>query len=198
LVLVVGVGVGCWCWCWLLVFCVGVGRDARTMSTSHQTVSRFRVFVAVSFAFLWLVTLSPMLGARPSALPAVEQSSDDAACAHLTSVSIPGVTVTNARSAETPTTPSRTFCRVAAILAPTTDSDIKVELWMPSTNWNRKFQAVGNGGFSGAINYAAMTTALARGYATASTHTGIQVPAAALRWDIPRRQSTSAGEPFTK
>jgi feruloyl esterase len=61
---------------------------------------------------------------------------------------------------------------VAASLAPTNDSDIKIEVWLPTTNWNQKFQAVGNGGFSGSINYAAMTAAIGRGYATASTDTG--------------------------
>src|SRR5580704_18493595 len=37
------------------------------------------------------------------------------------------------------------FCRVAATLRPTSDSDIKVEVWLPANNWNGKFQAVGNG-----------------------------------------------------
>ncbi len=43
---------------------------------------------------------------------------------------------------------------------------------MPTSGWNGKFQAVGNGAFSGAIAYPAMMTALARGYATSSTDTG--------------------------
>jgi feruloyl esterase len=64
------------------------------------------------------------------------------------------------------------FCRVAATLTPSADSDIKIEVWMPATEWNGKFQAVGNGGWSGAVNYGAMATALRRGYATASTDTG--------------------------
>src|SRR5689334_23134025 len=38
------------------------------------------------------------------------------------------------------------FCRVAATLTPTRDSDIKIEVWLPAAGWNRKFQAVGNGG----------------------------------------------------
>ena len=57
-------------------------------------------------------------------------------------------------------------------MKPTGDSDIKIEVWMPTSGWNGKFQAVGNGAFSGAIAYPAMTTALARGYATSSTDTG--------------------------
>src|SRR5207244_8045085 len=64
------------------------------------------------------------------------------------------------------------FCRVAATLKPTSDSDIKVEVWLPINGWNGKFQAVGNGGWAGAISYAAMADALRAGYATASTDTG--------------------------
>ena len=48
------------------------------------------------------------------------------------------------------------FCRVAATLRPTSDSDIKVEVWLPAANWNGKFQAVGNGGWAGVISYSAM------------------------------------------
>src|SRR6266566_3461597 len=35
------------------------------------------------------------------------------------------------------------FCRVAATLTPTNDSDIKIEVWLPASGWNGKFQAVG-------------------------------------------------------
>jgi feruloyl esterase len=64
------------------------------------------------------------------------------------------------------------FCRVAATLKPTPDSDIKIEVWMPASGWNRKLTVVGNGGWSGAINYSGMAQMLAHGYATASTDTG--------------------------
>ena len=64
------------------------------------------------------------------------------------------------------------FCRVAATLTPSSDSDIKVEVWLPASGWNGKFQAVGNGGWAGTIGYAAMGRALAHGYATSSTDTG--------------------------
>ena len=45
------------------------------------------------------------------------------------------------------------FCRVTATLTPSTDSDIKVEVWLPSSDWNAKLQAVGNGGWGGTIGY---------------------------------------------
>jgi feruloyl esterase len=64
------------------------------------------------------------------------------------------------------------FCRVAATLTPSSDSDIKVELWLPASVWNGKFQAVGNGGWAGTIPYAAIAAAMATGYAAAGTDTG--------------------------
>lgn len=68
------------------------------------------------------------------------------------------------------------FCRVAATLKPSPDSDIKVEYWLPATAaaWNGKFQATGNGGWNGNIDTNALAAGLRRGYATASTDTGHQ------------------------
>src|SRR5262245_39763526 len=39
------------------------------------------------------------------------------------------------------------FCRVQASLRPSSDSDIKMEIWMPAAaSWNGKFKGTGNGG----------------------------------------------------
>jgi feruloyl esterase len=65
------------------------------------------------------------------------------------------------------------FCRIAATLKPTAESEIKIEVWMPEkSGWNGKFQAVGNGGWNGNIDNNALATGLRRGYAAASTDTG--------------------------
>ncbi len=64
------------------------------------------------------------------------------------------------------------YCRVAATLKPSADSDIRMEVWMPAENWNGKIEVVGNGGWAGVISYAAMAQALKEGYASASTDTG--------------------------
>jgi feruloyl esterase len=64
------------------------------------------------------------------------------------------------------------FCRVAVTLRPTPNSDIKAEVWLPSAGWNGKLQVVGNGAFAGTISYPALATAIAAGYAAASTDTG--------------------------
>jgi feruloyl esterase len=64
------------------------------------------------------------------------------------------------------------FCRVVARLTPSSDSDIRVEIWLPLTGWNRKLQAAGNGGLGGTIPYAALASAVKAGYAAAGTDTG--------------------------
>jgi len=115
-------------------------------------------------------------------------------CDQLASQKLPGVSITFARAVEAgpfqqpdaapgrgPAAPVNlpAHCRVALVLAPSSDSHIEMELWLPA-NWNGKFQAVGNGGFAGSITYAggggavasSMATALQQGYATASTDTG--------------------------
>jgi feruloyl esterase len=103
------------------------------------------------------------------------------ACTELAVLTIPNVTINGASSVAagtfTPTGSSLkltvpAFCRVEATARPTSDSEIKIEVWIPSEGWNGKFQGVGNGGYQGSISYSAMATALRRGYATASTDTG--------------------------
>jgi hypothetical protein len=64
------------------------------------------------------------------------------------------------------------FCRATIHAKPSTDSDVAIEVWMPATGWNGKFRGIGNGGFAGYIDYAALATAVQQGYATASTDTG--------------------------
>jgi feruloyl esterase len=65
-----------------------------------------------------------------------------------------------------------TACRVAGSIRPTSDSDIRFEVWMPADNWNGKFLSAGEGGYAGSISYAGIGAALRRGYAGGSTDTG--------------------------
>lgn len=64
------------------------------------------------------------------------------------------------------------FCRITATLKPTSDSDIGIEVWLPASNWNGKYLAVGSGGWGGSINYDGLADALRRGYATSATDDG--------------------------
>jgi feruloyl esterase len=105
-----------------------------------------------------------------------------ATCESLASLALPNTTITLAQSVPAGdfTPPGArvayknlpAFCRIAATLKPTSDSDIKVEVWLPASGWNHKFQAVGNGGWAGVISYSALAEAIQGGYATSSTDTG--------------------------
>src|ERR1700722_2018440 len=121
-------------------------------------------------------------------------SSWAATCESLAALALPGTTITLAQpvAAGEFMPPGRTFaatpapvvalkdlpafCRIAATLKPTADSDIKVEVWLPANGWNHKFQAVGNGGWAGVISYGALAEGIRNGYATASTDTGHSTP----------------------
>lgn len=64
------------------------------------------------------------------------------------------------------------FCRVAATLTPSADSRIRIEVWMPASGWNGRFEGTGNGGYAGSISYNALAEGLKAGYATANTDMG--------------------------
>ena len=155
------------------------GSMTMTMFKSHT-----RAVQSLCFSLLGVLFTAP--------------ESHAATCESLQTLSLPNTTITLAQSVAAgsfssaaigrggtpPPTAAFTqlpdFCRVAATLRPSADSDIKIEVWMPLTNWNGKFQGVGNGGLAGFITTTAasggiergMAEALKRGYATASTDTG--------------------------
>ena len=106
-------------------------------------------------------------------------------CEGLSLLTLPGATITLAQSvpaAELPqvaragrgagTLHVPAFCRVAATLRPSNDSEIKMEIWLPTSGWNGNFEANGNGGWTGSINPGALADGLARGYAAAMSDLG--------------------------
>jgi len=109
-----------------------------------------------------------------------------APCESLASLSIPDTTITSAQvvSSNKDLPP---YCRIAATLKPSSDSDIKIEVWMPASGWNGKFEAVGNGGWSGAIGTSALAAAVQRGFASASTDTGHEGSSARFALDHPEK-----------
>ena len=122
----------------------------------------------------WLVVL--MLAAVPAAIAAPS-------CEKLASLELPNAHIDRAETVGAgafappagraePYRALPEFCRVAATLTPSSDSDIKAEFWLPVAGWNRKLQVVGNGGWAGTISYGALAEAVRAGYAGASTDTG--------------------------
>lgn len=125
---------------------------------------------------LILVVLAFMFPGRASA---------QRSCETMASLTLSGASITSATSVATgafkpPSGPGQpapnyalpAFCRVLGVAKPTSDSDIKFEVWLPASGWNGKFEQVGNGGFAGTIPEAAMSEPLHRGYATAATDDG--------------------------
>jgi Tannase and feruloyl esterase len=106
-----------------------------------------------------------------------------ATCESLAGLSLPHATVSTAQSmiggsftppgATTPLTGLPPFCRVAITSTPTSDSVIKMEVWIPfGTSWNGKYEQLGCGGYCGSIGYSGLAEAMRRGYASAATDDG--------------------------
>src|SRR5690349_13491873 len=128
--------------------------------------------MSVAFSMLFLVVL----------LAPPQDTASRRTCESLAQVALPAAKITLAQTAGGGATPPAgspdmirnlpPFCRVAATVAPSADSEIHLEVWMPVSGWNGKFMGVGNGGWAGSISYGQMGTPLRRGYAVASTDTG--------------------------
>jgi hypothetical protein len=122
-----------------------------------------------------------LVGAAFAPAPALAQKS----CESLTALTLANTTITSATSIAAgafkppagpgqpaPTEALPAFCRVAGVAKPTSDSEIKFEVWLPASGWNGKYEQVGNGGFAGTIPLPGMADPLLRGYATAGTDDG--------------------------
>ncbi len=113
-----------------------------------------------------------------SVLLAADGAAAAKTCRSLSSLTRSTVTITAAEPRTTGSFPQvhtvelPGFCRVAATLTPTRESDIRIEVWLPLSGWNGKVVVVGNGGWSGSMPYSAIAAALRRGYAAAGTDTG--------------------------
>ncbi len=130
-----------------------------------------------------------------------------ASCESLSSLKLPDTTITAAEAvaagAFVPAAPARggkgkgggnayadlpAFCRVTATIKPSADSDIRMELWMPALGWNNKFEAEGNGAWTGSIAENTLAGALKVGYATSMTDTGHEGGSASFALNHPEKQ----------
>jgi hypothetical protein len=105
------------------------------------------------------------------------------ACGDLAKLSLPDVTLTSQSiPAGTYTTqyglnlstPTQlpAFCRVQGTATPTSDSHILFEVWLPLSQWNGRYRAYGEGGYSGYISYPSLADGLQRGFAASNTDRG--------------------------
>ncbi|MBN2244084.1 MAG: tannase/feruloyl esterase family alpha/beta hydrolase [Acidobacteria bacterium] len=137
---------------------------------NHRKVPDIGFFLLAGFAFV--------------SIPAAAQQT----CESLKSLEIPNVTITSVTSGgpgyelpgqagATGELPARKiqapFCRIEAFSAPSADSRIGIEVWLPAAaGWNGKFLAAGNPGFIGSLNSAGLAGIMERGYVAAGTDTG--------------------------
>lgn len=78
------------------------------------------------------------------------------------------------------------FCRVEGVIAPSSDSHIRFEVWLPLRAWNGRYWGVGNGGYGGSITYSGLVAAVRYGYAVSSTDTGHE--GSSPRWALGHAQ----------
>lgn len=139
----------------------------------------------MSLRLTWLFSAAALLAACAGSATA-----SAATCESLSSLALPDTTITSTQTVAAgefhPPVPAGragrgggpnykdlpAFCRVLAAVRPSSDSDIKVEVWLPLENWNGKFEGTANGGWAGNIGEAALAGALRRGYASGATDTG--------------------------
>ena len=110
------------------------------------------------------------------------QTATPVACEGLATQRLPNTTISAAQAVTTGsfTPPGSSnaitnlppFCRIAGEIAPTSDSHIVFEVWLPLQNWNGRFSGVGNGGWAGTISFGALAEQIRRNNAAASTNTG--------------------------
>jgi hypothetical protein len=113
----------------------------------------------------------------------------DESCAKLAGLKIPAAIITSAQTVAkgsfvAPPDPEGgrdnsalykslpAFCLVVAEAKPTPDSEIRIEVWLPSAGWNGKLQGLGNGGFAGTIDSGELAMSVKAGYAATATDTG--------------------------
>jgi len=135
-----------------------------SIKSSAGMIMKFQLFAAAAVAGL-------------ASAPAAAQSADS--CARLAAVVLPGATVTSSAVVTTgqvvvaPVMAPADLCRVTVTAKPTSDSDIRIEVWLPIKN-NGKFLQVGNGGFAGQIPARTMLLGAMGGYIVAGTDDGHQ------------------------
>ncbi len=113
-------------------------------------------------------------------------------CSSLTAPAVPGATVVSLKAAEVhnftaktgiqgpqgspqanQTFPPFSFCDVNVTLTHGNDS-LLLEVWLPLTGWNGRFQGTGGGGFIAGTFASAMAPEVVNGYVAASTDAGLR------------------------
>ena len=135
-------------------------------------------------------------GALLLLVASIQSAMAQQACADLMNLNLPYTTITSAAVVpegpvpvpalfgNAPPVTAPEHCEVQAVIRPTTDSEIQMELWLPVDGWNGKYLQIGNGGWAGTINRLALISPLQRGYAVAGTDNGHSARDPGASWAI--------------
>jgi len=133
-----------------------------------ERIGRIAVTSLGAAAFFW------------STMPA---TADALRCAQLTRISLDHANVISAdpvkaggfkTSGGKALSKLQAFCRVVGQATPTSDSDIRFEVWLPEQGWNGRLWGVGSGYFAGSISQPALGKRMIDGYVAVATDTGHQ------------------------
>ena len=121
----------------------------------------------LALAGVWLIA-----GAAESA-----QAASD--CAALVAVKLEGISITSASSISGPSAIGGIrvgvpFCRVEGIARPSSDSEIRFEVWLPSSadKWTGRMKVDGTGGYAGGVPYALLAQDIGDGFVAAGSNMG--------------------------
>jgi len=118
-----------------------------------------------------------MLTFGVAALASTANAASD--CAGLAAVKPEATTIASATVVAAPATVGGSkvgvpFCRVEGVARPSSDSEIKFEVWLPAANdkWTGRLKVNGTGGFSGGIPYPRLAQDVRDGFVTAGSNMG--------------------------
>jgi feruloyl esterase len=142
-------------------------------------MNKTRIAFSAAFSALSLTALATSASAAPT----------KGECADLARMAVPGARIVAsepiaAGALKVPPSPIApdlaariaampAFCRVRVAAAPSPDSNVDIEVWLPLRQWNGRLLATGNGGGAGRIAYEmGMVEGLRRGFAVTNTDMG--------------------------
>ncbi len=110
---------------------------------------------------------------------ATDKASQPMACEDLTKVMPEASSIASATTVASATKIGNVdidakFCRVQGVARPSSDSEIKFEVWIPTAakDWSGRFKLNGTGGYAGAIPYPRLVQDIGDGFVTAASNMG--------------------------
>jgi feruloyl esterase len=110
---------------------------------------------------------------------ATQKSPQPLACEDLASVATESITIGSTAMVASATKiggadVDARFCRVQGVARPSSDSEIKFEVWLPATaqGWTGRFKLNGTGGYAGSIPYPRLAQDVGDGFVTAGSNMG--------------------------